>query len=94
MSESIIKTAKCCYYCGSEVGLVRHHALKGTARRRLAEEDGLWIWICPFHHDMIHGKDGHEMDVRLKAAAEIAWLKHNTDKDEIDFLVRYGKHFV
>lgn len=91
--ESIIKSSKTCYYCGSEAGLQRHHAIKGTANRKLAEESGLWIWICPYHHDMIHGKDGHEMDMALKQAAEYAWMKHN-NKTVKDWISRFGKSWI
>lgn len=91
--KSIIQENKSCYFCKSEIGLVRHHCLKGTARRRLAEADGLWIWICPYHHDMVHGKDGHKMDMKLKKTAESAWLKHN-GKTIPEFIGRYGKNWL
>ena len=92
-SESIITQSKRCFYCGSEVGLQRHHCVKGSANRRLAESDGLWIWICPYHHDFIHGKDGHAHDLTLHRIAEEKWLKHY--KKEIpDWIERYGKNWL
>ena len=93
MKNSIIKNSKSCFYCGSERDLDRHHCLHGTANRKLAEEDGLWIWVCREHHNMIHGNEGHCMDVKLKQTAEYAWLQHN-NKTIQEFIDRYGKNWL
>lgn len=94
--DSIIKSAKTCFFCGSERNLERHHAMHGTANRRLAEQDGLWIWCCPECHRGdwgVHGKNGHGKDMTLKMTAEYAWMKHY-GKTEEDFIRRYGKSYL
>lgn len=94
--QSIIKESKSCFFCGSERDLERHHCLKGTANRKLAEKDGLWVWLCPDCHRGtwgVHGYKGHELDVTLKKAAEYAWLKQNGKTVE-DFISRYGKSYL
>ena len=94
--DSIIKTAKSCYFCGSERNLEKHHAMHGTANRKLAERDGLWVWVCPDCHRGtygVHGKHGHGKDMTLKMAAEYAWIKHN-NKTEKDWIKRYGKNYL
>ena len=96
MGESIIKQSKSCFFCGSERALERHHILKGSANRKLAEEDGLWVWLCPECHrgtNGVHGKNGHEKDVTLKLTAEYAWLKYY-NLSETDFRLRYGKNYL
>ena len=94
--DSIIKTAKSCFFCGSEENLERHHAMHGTANRKLAEEDGLWVWCCPECHTGtwgVHGKYGHGKDLTLKMAAEYAWIR-TTGKTEADWIKRYGKNYL
>lgn len=103
-SESIIKTAKCCFFCGSEYQLERHHCIKGRANRKLAEADGLWIYLCSPCHRELHGMRGHEKDETLKQTAEWAWLEHNghidrekmipTEEGISAWIKRYGKSFL
>ena len=93
--ESIVKTSKSCFFCGSERELERHHILMG-ANRKLCEEDGLWVWLCPRCHRGdwgVHGYHGHEYDLALKRAGEWAWI-HHYDKTKEDFIARYGKNYV
>ena len=94
--KSIIKESKSCFFCGSESGLEKHHCMHGTANRKLAEEDGLWVWLCSDCHRGtygVHGYAGHDYDLTLKRAAEYAWLKEN-GKTVADWIKRYGKNWL
>lgn len=94
--KSIIKESESCFFCGSVVGLEKHHCLHGTANRKLAEADGLWVYLCPECHRGkygVHGYSGHDKDMTLKRAAEYAWLKH-TGKTVYEFTKRYGKNWL
>lgn len=96
MAESIIKTAKCCFFCGSEVGLERHHCAHGTANRKLAEKYGLWVYLCPECHrgtDGVHGKNGKRKDITVKKAAQYAFMK-TYDRTEDDFRRIFGKSYL
>lgn len=94
MTESIVKTSRSCFFCGRETGLERHHIMFGTANRRLSEEDGLVVYLCHYHHRLIHDSSkGREFDIALKQAAELAWLKHYGGNIR-DFVERYGKNFL
>lgn len=70
--RSIIQREKECYFCRAlasregnygeltRTGLHRHHILYGAGRRKLSERYGLWIWLCPYHHqtggmEAVHG---------------------------------------
>lgn len=70
--------------------------MHGTANRKLAEQDGLWVWLCPECHRGkygVHGYAGHDMDVALKKAAEYAWI--TTNKATVnEFITRYGKNWL
>lgn len=91
--QSIVKQSKSCFFCGRETGLERHHCLHGTANRKLAEEDGLWVWLCGECHRSVHGYNGRDLDVALKRAAEYAWITVNGKTTE-DFVKRYGKNWL
>lgn len=94
--QSIIKNSRSCFFCGSETGLEQHHAMHGTANRKLADKDGLWVWLCAECHRGnygVHGYHGHDMDVALKKAAEYAWIT-TTGKTVEDWIARYGKNYL
>lgn len=93
--ESIVRSKKECFFCMRERGLERHHCLHGTANRRLAEEDGLWVWLCPECHRGtygIHGKNGAGRDLTLKQAAQVAYMMQGHTED--DFRNRYGSSYI
>lgn len=95
MRQSIVKQSDSCFFCGA-VGTERHHCLHGTANRKLAEEDGLWVWLCAECHrgtNGVHGKNGQEKDETLKRAAEYAWITKNGKTVE-DWIKRYGKNWL
>ena len=55
MTKSIMQDKRECYISGFSTNLARHH-IYGGGRRQLSD-----IWGC-----WVHGKDGHELDMRLK----------------------------
>jgi hypothetical protein len=76
MTKSIIQQGEPrCFYCGSRVGLERHHVLGGTANRKLSEKYGLWVYCCNRHHT--DPKEGvqynRQMNQSLKRLAQIAF---------------------
>lgn len=96
MSRSIMQKNRLCYVCGSSQNLQSHHIFYGTRNRSKAEKDGLKVFLCWEHHEGtygVHGREGHELDERLKQVAEQIWIKH-FDKTEDDFRERYGKNYL
>ena len=93
--KSIITDKKECYVCGTTQNLHRHHILFGKNRKK-ADEDGLTVYLCYYHHessDGVHGLNGHELDLKLKVIAEKRWLEfYNKTID--DFIKRYGKNYI
>lgn len=69
MSKSIMQETKECYITHSPYHLARHHCYGGS-RRQLSEEWGCWVWLRADWHNLadygVHGKNGHELDMRLK----------------------------
>lgn len=94
--KSIIKSEDSgCFFCGRRP-TETHHCMHGTANRRLADMDGLTVQLCYEHHRGnygVHGKYGHESDLKLKQAAEYAWLKYYR-KTIADWIDRYGRNYL
>ena len=81
-----------CFFCGRRTGLERHHVMTGP-NRALAEEDGLWIWACVFHHT--DPKEGvqynREKSDALKGLAQTAYeARHSHD----EWMNRYRKNYL
>lgn len=93
--SSIISNKKECYVCGTNQNLHLHHVIFGKNRRK-ADDDGLTIYLCYYHHegtDGVHGYNGHNLDMQLKKVAEQKWLEfYNKTVD--DFIKRYGKNYL
>ena len=93
MSESIMQSKKECLICGSP-NVEIHHILFGNPKRKLADEDGLWVWLCPEHHrgtHGVHGKDGHDLDTALKISAQTIYEQtHSRD----EWLKRYRRNYL
>ena len=93
--RSIIRTNKQCYVCSTVCFLENHHCFFGKNRKK-SDEDGLVVWLCYEHHrgvNGIHGKNGHELDLKLKIIAEKIWCEHYNKTPE-DFRKRYGRNYL
>ena len=89
--KSIIQDSKVCFLCGYMGNLEKHHVWHGTANRRLADVDGLWVWLCRSCHRQVHDFGWHDRE--LMAVGEKAWLKHY-GKGIPEFIERYGKNVL
>lgn len=92
--KSIIQTRCECFVCRhfydaeTLYPLERHHFLHGTGMRRLAEEDGLFAWVCTRHHREIHDKGKYDKD--LQKIAQDAFIRRNGREA---YFKRYGKFY-
>lgn len=93
--KSIISTKKECYICHDTEGLHKHHCIHGTANRRLAEEDGLWVWLrWDYHIADSPNRTPHndkETDLFFCKLAQEAYEKTHTREE---FLQRYGRSWL
>lgn len=87
--KSIIQDSKECYLCGRSDSLECHHAIHGTANRRLADQDGLTVWLCIDCHTNLHQRGWHDRE--LKQVAQTAWERTYGAREE--FIKRYGKSY-
>ena len=72
---------KFCWVSGvRNVPLEKHHVLFGPKFRKIADKHGLWVWLTPQLHRGtygVHGKYGHELDLRLKREVQRAYEKEH-----------------
>ena len=72
-----------------------HHIMFGKNRKK-ADEDKLTVYLCWQHHEGtngVHGKNGHELDMKLKQLAEQTWCKYYNKTPE-DFRKRYYCNYL
>lgn len=88
---SIIQDEKECYFCGNVLDLDLHHVMSGTNRRHLADEDGLTVYLCRYHHNKVH--QNRELNLLLKRVAQRRYMEYY-DKTLEEYLKRYEKSFL
>ena len=94
MRKSIIQSKKECFFCGNTLDLEKHHCIHGWANHKIADKDGLWVYLCPRHHTMsneaVH--ENEEQNKILKRLAQEKWEEtYGTRKQ---FIERYGKSWL
>jgi len=94
MANSILQDEKQCMICGTEINLECHHIFFG-ANRSISEREGFKVWLCSECHrgtDGIHGKNGHENDLMLKQAAQLAYEELGYTTEQFRALI--GKSYL
>ena len=106
MAQSIIqrytdKNRRECFLCRvkdpsadlSPKNLEKHHFMHGTANKRLAEQFGLWGYLCPEHHrnapDAVH--NDHETDLFLMQIAQSRFEKYYGHEKWMEI---FGKNYL
>ena len=91
--ESILSNEQCCYICERTDRLHRHHVYPGIANRRLSEQYGCWVYLCPEHHNMsprsVHFD--RDLDLWLRRVCQIQFERSHT-RDE--FREIFGKSYL
>ena len=101
--ESKLKTTKgICFICGCNQGYDKHHCCHGTANRRLAEGERLWVYLCRDCHRKLHDK--HEGDDYILMKGQEAWeadciahypYKHHAEQvAREEFMRIFGKNYI
>lgn len=92
--KTIIQHEQRCLVCGSW-NVEDHHIFFGTAKRKISEELGLKVWLCPTHHrgtSGVHGRDGHKLDIEIKQLGQKAFEYHYGGRN--DFIKRFGRSYL
>ena len=97
------KERKTCFLCGRTAYTERHHIFSGTANRKLSEEDGLVVDLCPDCHNRppngVHfNKDNmHRLHVHGQRIWEMGKIVNDGMTDEQAreaFIKRYGRNYL
>lgn len=91
MARSIISNVRKCYLCGSQTDLEKHHCIFGTAGRKKAESDGLWVYLCHRDHQAVHNQNIQGKKA-LQEIAQGKWELENGSRE--DFIERYGRSYL
>ena len=71
---SVFSEERECWICHSPV-VHKHHVCGGVGRRPISEREGLWLYLCPYHHNMsdfgVHFDK--ELDEAIKMEAQRRW---------------------
>lgn len=92
--KSIIQDKKECYFCGKQTGLHSHHIFFGNPYRKISERYGMKVWLCLEHHVGtygVHGKHGHELDMKLKQHGQAIFNKVYPKED---FIKIFGRNYI
>ena len=94
MKDSIIDNEKVCFICRTTENLDPHHVFRGEGKRKFADEDGCYIWLCRYHHTMSDEAVHNNTPFRrtLEKYAQHLWEEKNGTRE--DFRKRYGKSFL
>lgn len=83
-----------CYLCRMQMAVIktapleRHHCLHGTGMRKLADEDGLWVWLCTEHHRRLHDQNKYDKELQI-----IAQRTYIAEHGREEYFKRYGKFY-
>ena len=85
-----------CYNCGRYGQTEEHHALHGTANRKICDKYPLMKFdLCPSCHRGergVHGRDGHELDLKFKQTAQKLFEAHYGTREE--FRHQFGRNYL
>ncbi len=95
MANSILQAEKVCYITGSKINLHKHHIYHGTGNRQVSEDNGFWVWLQGDWHNQadygVHGKDGHDINFKLK---EICQSEYEKTHSREEFIKLIGRNYL
>ena len=94
MAKSIMQTEKKCYITGQTRNLHKHHIYAGK-NRKVSEENGFWVYLVGWLHNQsdegVHGKNGHDLDIKLKTECQAKFEETHT---RAEFMALIGKNYL
>lgn len=77
--KSIIQETKECFLCGRQTDLDLHHCIHGVANRKIADREGLTVYLCRDCHTGTNGvHNNREKDLYLIQTAQKAYEKEHS----------------
>lgn len=94
--DSILQSRRECWFCKTKNNLAVHHIYFGNPNRKISEEQGFKVYLCPHCHNT--GGNGEcvhrcrEMDLQLKIACQKAYEDMGHTREE--FIRLIGKSYI
>lgn len=90
--NSIMQDTKKCYETGDTKGLHKHHIYKGNPNKQISEKNSFWVWLrWDWHNGAdygVHGKLGHELDLKLKRECQERFEETHSREEFIQLIGR------
>ena len=92
MSKSIICNTKECLICKNPT-VHKHHLYGGVANRKLSEKYGLWVYLCPWHHNLSNAgvHFNKALDTKLKKHGQKVFEEKYSREEFIEI---FGKSYL
>lgn len=87
--KSIIQTEKECFLCHTTSMLEEHHIF-GAANRKHSETYGLKIFLCRYHHEMVHRKKA--LALKMHKIGQMVFEKQYGSRS--DFMAVFGRSYL
>ena len=85
-----------CEICNSNHMVQIHHIIGGSGKRKQHENEFSLINLCWKHHhgtNGVHGKNGKELDLKLKKELEQRYREQGLEEEEILYLLG-GRYYI
>lgn len=92
--NSILQSKKESYLSKANYGLEEHHIYFGVGKRKISEKNGFKVWLTYEEHRGtfgVHGKEGHDLDLKLKRDCQKEYEKNHTRNE---FIKLIGKSYL
>jgi hypothetical protein len=96
-APSIMQTEKVCYQTGRADNLALHHIYPGSAKRKISDENGFWVWLTAEWHNgdsriCVHSHPNVGLDLQLKQECQRAYEGMGHTREE--FINLIGKSYL
>lgn len=94
MKSIIQKHKNHCFICQKQADILEEHHIFYGVNRKLSEKYGLKVPLCYEHHrgtNGVHGKNGKELNIKLKKIAQRRFEETHTRED---FIQNFGKNYL
>jgi hypothetical protein len=94
VSRSMLSNERVCFVCKRTGHLHKHHIYGGIGRRKLSEHFGMWVYLCPEHHNMSkHGVHSDTLlDLKLKKLGQETWEFNGGSR--VQFIQIFGRSYL
>lgn len=90
--ESAFSEEKECWVCHSTLMVEDHHIYPGVARRHIADDLGLHLYLCNAHHREVHENPNKGLDLELKKMGQKFYESYYGSRSE--FRECFGKSYL